>query len=49
MFKQTDDWRHMRLNQSMEALNKAIEIVARRESNYRVPVERIAGWRGKKY
>jgi len=32
---------------SVDAINKAQEIVTQREQKYRVPVERIAGWRKK--
>jgi len=38
-------WRQAELDIANQALAKAISIVARRESQYRVPVERIAGWR----
>lgn len=38
-------WRNQRLEEAKQALEKATEIVRRREKNYRVPVERIGGWR----
>lgn len=39
------EWKASRLATAAAALDQAAEVVARREAGYRVPVERIAGWR----
>ncbi|MCA9660177.1 MAG: hypothetical protein KC486_17665, partial [Myxococcales bacterium] len=44
-FDKPEEWRLMRLNAARDALDLAMEIVAEREEHYRVPADRIAGWR----
>jgi len=38
-------WRQLRLEDAQDALDDAMEVVAARETQYRVDPERIAGWR----
>jgi hypothetical protein len=42
--QQTVGWRKARLSDAIAKLQAAIKVVKTRESQYRVPVERIAGW-----
>eukprot|EP01121_Diplochlamys_sp_Union-15-3_P022376 TRINITY_DN9498_c0_g1_i1.p1 TRINITY_DN9498_c0_g1~~TRINITY_DN9498_c0_g1_i1.p1 ORF type:complete len:638 (+),score=91.30 TRINITY_DN9498_c0_g1_i1:287-1915(+) len=41
---QSSSWRDARLSDARAAIDSAVDVVARREKSYRVPVERIAGW-----
>lgn len=42
---QSDAERALRLSAAQDALDEALVVVSERETHYRVPVERIAGWR----
>jgi hypothetical protein len=44
-FTKTKEWRLQRLQTARDALDGAAKIVASREKRYRVPADRIAGWR----
>ena len=41
----TPSWREQKILQANQVLIQVQEVITRRESSYRVPVERIAGWR----
>jgi len=38
-------WREEKIQDANLVISQAVEVIRRRESQYRVPVERIAGWR----
>jgi hypothetical protein len=38
-------WREMRLTEARDALDQAVPLVLAQEAHYRVPADRIAGWR----
>jgi hypothetical protein len=44
-FSKTEAWRLARLKTARDALDAAAVIVAAREKRYRVPADRVAGWR----
>lgn len=44
-FNLKDSWRKQKFHEAVKAVKEAEIIVSERESAYRVPVERIAGWR----
>jgi len=41
----TPSWRSQRIEEANKVLVQVEEVIRRRESHYRVPVDRIAGWR----
>lgn len=45
-FDQPKAWLDMRLAAARDALDDAVVVVSEREPHYRVPADRIAGWRG---
>lgn len=44
-YSQPNSWREQRLKEAQNAISQAIVTVKQREQQYRVPIDRIAGWR----
>ena len=44
-YHETPQWRNQEIANANNAITQAQEVVSRREAQYRVPVDRIAGWR----